>query len=156
MKRLIHLPLATCFLVCVFVGAGLLAVGEGRRCIFGEVQPAPPMEGWDCRDVVNHLRSTGLDYQVVSTSENGPCAHSVFLTKTDKNWLELNQTAKSRERIDAWKDTVYCERLAEPWLRQEQIRQWGDCCLQIGSFVFFGDRDMLAEIESSLARPARG
>jgi hypothetical protein len=65
---------------------------------------------------------------------------------------------KVRERIDAWLGIVYCEKTAEPWQRQEQIGEWGNCCLRIGSFVFFGDRDMLAEIEASLARPvpARG
>jgi hypothetical protein len=30
---------------------------------------------------------------------------------------------------------------------------WGDSCLQLGPFIFFGDAALLAEIEESLATP---
>jgi hypothetical protein len=152
MKRLTHL--STCFLACLCAGAGLLVIDECRRSPLRGIKPTPQLEGWDCRDVVNHLRSTGLDYQVVSTSADGPRDQSVYLTKSAKPWSELNTTLKVRECIDAWRGAVYCEKVASAMQRREQVKEWGDCCLQIGSFVFFGDRDMLAEIASSLAQPA--
>jgi hypothetical protein len=63
----------------------------------------------------------------------------------------LNTEAKVRENIAAWRGAVYCERAPGPVRREEQMRDWGDCCLHIGPFVFFGDREMLAEIRTSLS-----
>jgi hypothetical protein len=149
MKRLLQLPLAVYFLTCMFVGGGVLAVGEGRR--WTGVRPAERMKEWDCRDLVDHLHANGLQYQAVATSENGSWEQNVYLTRSARPWSELNTALKLREHLDAWRDAVYCEKAPTPSRREEQMRDWGDCCLYIGPFVFFGDRDMLAEIQASLA-----
>jgi hypothetical protein len=158
MNRLIQLPLLTSFLTFVLVGGSLVIVDGCRRGLLQDVRPVQQIDTWDCQDLVRHLHSAGLVYQVVSTAQTGPCDQSVYLTKTEKRWADLNNAPKVRENIDAWRGTVYCEKMAKPWQRREQVQAWGDCGLQIGSFVFFGDPEMLVEIECSLARssPARG
>jgi hypothetical protein len=104
--------------------------------------------------VVSHLRGGGLDYRPVSTAQSGDRRRSVFLTKTDKSWAELNGTLKLPERIDDWRGTVYCEKMGAPAFQQVRNRMWGDCCLHLGSFVFFGDPGMLVEIAAAMAQSA--
>jgi hypothetical protein len=135
--------------------AVVLLGGDGyRRISTAGPHPFQPPDSWDCRDVVSHLRGGGLDYRPVSTAESGDCRRSVFLTKTDKTWEALNGTLKLPERIDAWRGTVYCEKMGSPELQEGRNRTWGDCCLQLGAFVFFGDPAMLVEIAAALARSA--
>jgi hypothetical protein len=154
MTRFNQLPLVAGFLVCASV-AGLLLAADGWRRSPSHLGPRPfvPPEQWDCRDVVSHLHANGLDYRVVSTAERGPSDRNLYLTKTAKTWAELNGTPKTTESLDDWRGTVYCESMATP-NRQEQIGLWGDCCLRLGKFVFFGDPAMLVEIGAALARSA--
>jgi hypothetical protein len=151
MKRFVQLPMAAYFLVSVFVGGGVLAVGESRRWYRPQAPPTEQMKDWDCRDLVDHLHASGLPYRAMSTSENGSWERNVYLTRSGRNWSDLNTAPKVREHIDAWRGAVYCEKASTPWRREEQMRDWGDCCVYIGPFVIFGDRSMLAEIQTSLA-----
>jgi hypothetical protein len=136
----------------VFLSGGILAVGEGRRWMKTEAPATERMKAWDCHDLVDQLHASGLHYQAMATSENGSWEQNVYLTRSGRKWSDLNTVPKLREHIDAWRGAVYCEKASAPWRREEQLRDWGDCCVYIGPFVFFGDRQMLAEIEASLAR----
>jgi hypothetical protein len=143
--------LGFCLPALLLTALGLAAVDHWRPR-HTAARPDLP-EQWDCRDVLSHLRGSGLDYRAVSTARSGDCRRSVFLTKTDKTWAELNATPKFPERLDDWRGTVYCEKMGAPALQQGRNQMWGESCLQLGAFVFFGDAALLAEIEESLATP---
>ncbi len=146
MKRFTNLSVATCLSVFL-VGGGLAAVDGCRRCFApNDRLAAQQMQQWDCRDVVQRLHEAGLDYRPVSPSSNGPWEYRVFLTKTDKRWLDLNDQMRVTEQIDRWQGTVYCERVGAPELQREQLALWGEYGLEVGPFLFFGDPTMLAEI----------
>ncbi len=56
--------------------------------------------------------------------------------------------------IDEWQGTVYCEKWLNASGRNFQAAIWGDCCLQAGPYLFFGDRTILAEIHLALQAPS--
>jgi hypothetical protein len=114
----------------------------------------PDLERWDVPRLSEYLCSQGLHFRLVPTNEGGtPIADNAYLTTTDKSRLELDDQLKVRECIDAWKGTVYCERVYQPGRRDLQIIVWGDCCLVAGPFIFFGDRDLLDQIGKALHLP---
>jgi hypothetical protein len=157
MKRFNQLPLVTFFLACASVaGLALAADGWRRSPTPPDSRPFAPPDQWDCRDVVSHLQAHGLEFRAVSTAEHGPCDQNVFLTKTAKTWAELNGTRKVVERLDDWRGTVYCEKIANPGGQDVRFRLWREGGLQLGTFLFFGDPALLAEIAAALARPAPG
>jgi hypothetical protein len=152
MQLFTHRRLGFCLPALLVTALSLAAVDHWRPRSAAPRHDLP--EQWqDCRDVVSHLRGCGLDYRAVSTAQAGDCRRSVYLTKTAKTWAELNATPRFTERLDEWRGTVFCEKMAAPALQEECNRVWGDGCLQLGSFVFFGDAALLAEIEQSLATP---
>src|SRR5258707_427485 len=90
----------------------------------------PDLEHWDVPKLADYLRSRGLSFRLIAIDQEGAGnANNAFLTTTDKTWMELDGPPKVRERIDAWKGTVYCERVYQPGRRDLQIIIWGDCCL---------------------------
>jgi hypothetical protein len=153
MQRLNQLPLVACFLGLASVAGVFLAVGSWRKPpALSTSQPVGFPERWDCRDLVGHLHASGLQFRAVSTSEHGPDDRSVYLTKTEKTWVELNGMLKAMERRDDWRGTVYCEKTAFPSQQDTRMGLWGDCCLCLGHFILFGDPAMLVEIGQALAR----
>jgi hypothetical protein len=137
----------------VLAGA-LLAVCVGRR----EGLPAPPavpLDDWDIPRLVDHLNGKGLGLRVVSTSKDGVVHQRAFLTTTGKEWADLNRLQKDRKQIDQWRGTLYCERGPGGDMSAALTLQWGDCCLVVGPFLFYGDPDLLARARAALAAPRR-
>jgi hypothetical protein len=79
--------------------------------------------------------------------------NSALRTTTAKDWREFLALPKSPEAIDLWRGTIYCERLNQPGSRDPQVGLWGECCLVVGPFLFFGDRDLLRRIRVALGEP---
>jgi hypothetical protein len=114
--------------------------------------PAADLSGWELPQLVEHLNAHGMGLRVVSvTKTNAPQGtNSAFLTTTKQTWSDLTHLLKVTEKIDTWAGTLYCERLHQPGARALQIELWGDCCLVVGPFLFFGDRELLARASAIL------
>jgi hypothetical protein len=137
---LLGLPLA----VALLVGAWNYthrprALGSGRLS-----------DDWGLLDVIDHLHARGVTFRAVAAERDGVFRHSAFLTRTEKTWVELTVIPKSRDRLDLWEDTVFCEQVRPEASRLEQARLWDDHCLDTGTFLFYGDRKMLVEIHDAL------
>jgi hypothetical protein len=135
---------------------GVLVVGAGQ-CPKRRASPLarPTLSDWQLPQLVECLNAHGMELRVVPVTETNtpPCVNSAFLTTTKQTWSDLTQLLKVTEKIDTWKGTLYCERLHQPNARVEQIEMWGDCCLVVGPFLFFGDRELLARVSAVLAVP---
>jgi hypothetical protein len=110
----------------------------------------PGLDEWNVPQLIAHLRQRGLQLRAVGVSASGEMENSAVLTTTDKDWREFLPLAKTREAIDLWQGTVSCERVNQSGSRDLQISLWGDCCLVVGPFLFFGDRDLLRRIRMAL------
>jgi hypothetical protein len=108
------------------------------------------LDGWDIPQLIQRLESGGLHLRPIAASKTGPIQRNVYLTRTDQEWVELNSLLKGREQIDRWRGTVYCVMPGQAEELKNQIDSWGDCCLCLGPFVFFGDRQLLGEIRDVL------
>jgi hypothetical protein len=75
-----------------------------------------------------------------------------YLTTTDKTAEQLGQLAALPECVTDWQGTVICDRYyPDHWLGSDQrMYTWGDCCLRIGPFLLFGDRDFMLRIRDAL------
>jgi hypothetical protein len=120
------------------------------------VIPAVPLDDWDVPRLVAHLNAEGLRLRLVPTQQDGVVAQRAFLTTTSKDWAELNCLSRIPECIDRWQGCLYCERSTTrtgSW--DDQVQEWGDCCLVVGPFLFFGDRDLLERIRAALTGSLR-
>src|SRR5579872_2320499 len=108
---------------------------------------AVPLEEWDIPRLVAHLNDAGLRLRIVSTVKHERIGQAVFLTTTSKEWDDLNHLPKDQNQIRRWRGTLYCESsLVDGPARSrwsEWARQGGDCCLVVGPFFFYGDRELL-------------
>jgi hypothetical protein len=58
---------------------------------------------------------------------------------------------KVRERIHSWRGTLFCLRKSGENDWSDLVLSWGDCCLEAGPFLFFGDRELLARVRAALS-----
>jgi hypothetical protein len=136
----------------------LLAGWIGQR-VSGPAKSAGTADDWDIPRLVAYLNDAGLGLRMVSTTKNGVIDQTAFLTTTTKEWENLNRLFKDRKQIHLWQGTLYCERgrvrffMGDDW--SALTRQWGDCCLVVGPFLFFGDRDLLDRVRAALTVLAR-
>jgi hypothetical protein len=116
---------------------------------------APAVAERDIPQLLERLRAGGLKLRAVRVDKRGTSRDNVFLTRTDREWVQLHALPMVPECIERWQGTVYCERVHQPASRELQVRMWGDCCLVAGPFLFFGDRKLLARIRDCLGTPGR-
>src|SRR5262249_45518279 len=134
--------------------AALLVAWGWRHTDDESTAAIPDAAGWDVPRMAEHLRSRGLTFRLIPGDEAGVnIAHSAYLTTTARTWQQLNVLPRAREHIGDWEGTLHCERLNQPGARDLQIQLWGDCCLKVGPFIFFGDPELLAQVRTAL-RPA--
>jgi hypothetical protein len=137
------------------VAALLLTAWSCREIPTAPRSPAGEFAGVGIPDLVERLSAGGLDLRVVGADRAGAGKNNAFLTTSNESWEQLVSLPKSREAIDRWEGIVYCERLFRLGTRDLQMQLWGDCCLQVGPFLFFGDRNLLARIGACLLGPER-
>jgi hypothetical protein len=106
-------------------------------------------EDWNMIDLVEHLDQMGVQLQLRSTLANGALGQTVYLTTADKHWVDLNTLNKDAKRIHEWEGVIYCERVKGD--TAIALRLWGDRCLVVGPFLFYGDRELLRSIRGALA-----
>jgi hypothetical protein len=142
----------------VVLAAAVLAgrIGQQRS---GPATSAVPPDDWDIPQLVAYLNDAGLGLRLVSTMKNGIINQTAFLTTTSKEWDDLNCLSKDQKQIHQWQGTLYCVRgraglfMANDW--SALTHQWGDCCLVIGPFLFYGDRELLHRVRSALTALAQ-
>jgi hypothetical protein len=137
------------FLAALLAGA-LLAVTFGQRRD-NPATPAAPLDDWDIPRLVAFLNGKGLGLRLVSTRKDGLLDGDAFLTTTDRDWLDLNELPKVPQLIHRWPGTLYCLRKTgeDDW--SDRVVFWGDCCLEAGPFLLFGDRELLARVRAALS-----
>ncbi len=102
--------------------------------------------------VVDYLKGKGLGLRVVSTLKDGGGTNRMaFLTTTDQGWEELSRLPRGRSQVDQWRGTLYCERGPAGGDWADLQRQWGDCCLVVGPFLLYGDRELLGRVRDALS-----
>lgn len=148
-KKLISLSLG----IAALIGAGWAVAPLGPQAATRTVaNPLAHLHDWDVPQLVRHLEGQGLGLRPAASSAGGDLRYSVYLTRTVKDWSQMNRLVIVPGRIESWEGTVYCGRLPGPHTRDACSALWGDCGLIAGPFAFFGDRELLAEIRACLSR----
>jgi hypothetical protein len=137
-------------LAFVFMAGALFVHFVGQRTP-SPATAAAPLDDWDIPRLVAYLNSEGLGLRAVSTTNGGDIGPTAFLTTTDKGWEELSRLPRGPSHIDRWRGTLFCERTSIGGDWPSLTRQWGDCCLVVGPFFFFGDRELLGRVRAALS-----
>jgi hypothetical protein len=147
--RLRPAPIPAATFVALAVLAGLaVAVLWGARS--APERTLAFMDGWDVPDLVAHLEGRGLKLHLSPTAAGRKANADAYLTTAARPEAELYGLVKDTSTMRPWAGVVYCERLRNPADRQIVLEWWGDCGLQSGHFVLFGDPALLARIRNAL------
>jgi hypothetical protein len=126
---------------------------------FKSVPPTgPSLDDWDIPTLVTYLNGQGLGLRMVSTQEDGANEEAVFLTTTDKGWDDFNRLPNDPERRVQWEGTLYCQRGPGGVQWSELTRLWSGCCVVVGPFLLYGDRELLDRVAAALpacSQPSR-
>jgi hypothetical protein len=128
-----------------------LAIAVGQRV--GPSMPDASADDGNIPRLLAYLNESGLGLRMIATRKEGGLYPSAFLTTTDKEWTDLNHLPKDPTQINRWRGTLYCEQGPGGDAWSDLARQWGDCCLISGSFLFFGDPELLACVRDVLTEP---
>jgi hypothetical protein len=132
------------------VAAMALLVASVRKRGADATSVSGSIYGWDISELAAHLNRMGVEVRLRAVAMDGPIANSAYLTTTAKEWKDLNALPKDAKRIREWRGTLYCERVGESDATH-LIEQWGDHCLAVGPFLFYGDAEMLERVRKALA-----
>jgi hypothetical protein len=129
----------------------LLATGIVWGILVRGIPITAPNDDWSLAELITHLHEAGLELRQVPSGMTGNNDNTAYLTTTAKGWEELACLWKAPERIADWKGTLYVEKRGENSDTEPLIELWGDCCLVVGPFVVFGDRELLARVRDALS-----
>jgi hypothetical protein len=108
-----------------------------------------PLEDWDILELVAHLQRSGMNLRLFTVNKKGSISPSVFLATQPKEWDELNLLHKDPTKIAQWEGVLYCERV-KGYDPSFLVRQWGESCLWVEPFLFYGDGQLLADVRAAL------
>jgi hypothetical protein len=113
--------------------------------------PALPLDQWSIPQLVEQLNRAGLELRTAAVSKEGPFDQSVYLTSTERDWLDLNTLVKDPKRIHEWRGIVYCARKTTNGtpMYPPECEPYS---LEVGPFFFYGDTEMLARIAAALGQ----
>ena len=149
----------TFWLASVLLAGALLVHCVGQRT-GSPATAAAPLDDWDIPRLVAYLNGKGLGLRMVSTRKDGVINQTAYLTTTNKGWEDCNPLRKDRQKIDLWQGTLHCELWRGTLHRErglsrddlsDQPHLWGDCCLVVGPFLLFGDRELLSRVRAALS-----
>jgi hypothetical protein len=115
--------------------------------------PGGPSDDWDIPQLVAYLNARGLGLRLVSGRKDGLLEREAFLTTTDRSWADLNELPKVRQFLHLWSGTLFCQRKRGESDRSSARENWGDCYLETGPFLLFGDRELLARVRAAFGPP---
>jgi hypothetical protein len=132
------------------LAAMTLLVCSAHKHAVNPASATRPIDDWDFAELAIHLNRMGVEVRLRAVPKIGPVTHSAYLTCTAKEWQDLNQLTKDPKRIQDWCGTVYCERVgvSDP---KHLLDQWGEHCLAVGPFLFYGDAHLLELVRAALS-----
>jgi hypothetical protein len=137
-------------LVSLVALAGLVLVTSSQLPTAGVAQPPPgAINNWSMADLLRHAQSRGLRLHPTPTGLGRPLHRNAFFSERDTTWDRLNVLPKDPAAIARWAGVVYCERVTELGVTEEEVESWGEYALAIGPFVFFGDPELLARLRAA-------
>jgi len=104
---------------------------------------------WSIVELAGQLNRMRVKVQLRSTQQDGTIGQTAFLTFTDKDWHSLNALKKDANHIHEWRGVLFCERVGESDATH-LLNQWGNHCLAVGPFVFYGDSELLRQVRDAL------
>ncbi len=88
--------------------------------------------------------------RIVSTRADGQIDRSFILTIGDADEWTLRRLPRVANRAEEWHGTVLCECLVNWETAELYLEQWEEYSLARPPFVFFGDKELLAQINEAL------
>jgi hypothetical protein len=146
MSRLLRYSLCLTSLTAMVLLTFSMHQCQGERRRF-----AQQLHDWDFSKLVTHLNSRGVNVRLQAASKTGAARYSAFLTSTPKEWRDLNALSKDPRHIHQWRGTLYCEHVGDSDV-EHLLGQWGDHCLEIRPFLFYGDAELLDQVCTALER----
>jgi hypothetical protein len=143
-KRMLTFGAAALLAAGLAVGAWALRPGGPPA------RPAPRRDDWDVPRLVERLHARGLDLHVTPVIRGGPTGRSVYLSETERDWIDLSRLRAAREYVGEWRGVVLCEWNGPRGGDYARVSTWGDACVELPPFVFFGDPALRDRIEEAL------
>jgi hypothetical protein len=137
-----YLGLCCALAAACVAGLALHGCREGGR-------PAAPPGPRSIPELADLLRERGLRLHLAPTGRDADLSRNGFLTTSPRTFEELNRLQKTLDRAGLWRGVVYCE-VNTPQNRSELLQRSGEYALTAGPFVFFGDPELLHDIEAAL------
>jgi hypothetical protein len=135
----------------ILLAGALFVHGVGERTA-GPATAAALLDDWDLPRMVAYLNGKGLGLRVVSTFKGGGGTdRTAFLTTTGLGWEDLTRLPRGRAQVGRWRGTLFCERGPSGGDWDDLKRQWGDCCMEVGPFLLYGDRELLGRVRAALS-----
>jgi hypothetical protein len=135
------------FLVVMTTTFVYLTWGNTNECVT-PVSPAnPPRTAAGMADL---LLGKLPGARVVSTRADGRIDRSFILTVRGADEDSLRSLPRVAERAEQWRGTVLCEWLTDWQPAELFLVEWGDYGLALPPFLFFGDKELLGEIQEAL------
>jgi|SRR5579884_66897 len=88
--------------------------------------------------------------RIVSTRADGEIDRSFILTVRDWDEDTLRSLPRASDRAGQWRGTVLCEWLVDWQPAELFLEEWGEYGFAFPPFVFFGDKELLAQIREAL------
>jgi hypothetical protein len=101
-------------------------------------------------DLAMFLRDKLPKARIISTRADGQIDRSFILTIGDADEWTLRRLPRVTNRAEEWHGTVLCECLVNWETAELYLEQWEEYALARPPFVFFGDKELLAQINEAL------
>jgi hypothetical protein len=135
------------FSVAMTAAAAFLAWRKTNEC---GPQVAPANLPESAAGMAILLRSKLPDARIVSTRADGQIDRSFLLTVRSWDEDDLRSLPRVSDRAEQWRGAVLCEWLVD-WRPAELfLEEWGEHGFARPPFVFFGDKELLAQIKEAL------
>lgn len=142
-------PVRRLLLFCLVLAALFTAL-RWAKISQRDPQIAPTEMPKSASDLAVFLRYKLPRARIVSTRADGRIDRSFILTIGDSDEATLRKLIRAADRAEEWQGTVLCECLVNWETAELFLEQWGEHAFARPPFVFFGDRELLAQINEAL------
>jgi hypothetical protein len=131
-----------------FVAATAVATALAARSPSGQPAPAPdPLASWGIPKMRARLAERLPHLVQTADAAGGQAEVGFYLTTAPRPWEALNRLSCVPERADRWRGAVHCGHYCEVL---PVVEGWGEHGLVAGPFLFFGDPELLSQIQDAL------